>query len=142
MAVRNFLKVATILILLKVNLFAQGICVPETLKVSRVSGKVMAHLKDRNEPLSGINIKIVRKDKPKKIVIETKTAEDGTFEVKKLKSGSYTLVTNYSGLENFYLDLLILSPKNEETENDIIIWLGADYLKPCSGSYAELKNKS
>jgi hypothetical protein len=140
MVVRNFFLSTMVLSLLSIQLFAQGICVPETFRVNSVSGKVMAHLEGRDEAFEDVSVKIFKKGKSKKAIKETKTSIDGLFDFSSLKSGKYNLVVSYPKLSNFYLDLVVSSenpPKNEQ----ITIWLGADFLKPCSGSYAELKEK-
>jgi hypothetical protein len=133
----------TILLFFSINsisAIAQGICVAETFRVNSVSGKVMAHLDKGDTPLYDITIKITKKNKPNKIIREVKTDDNGLFNFGKLSRGSYSLVASYPSLNNFYLDLLI-SSKDASKNKQIIIWLGADFLKPCSGSYAELKEK-
>jgi hypothetical protein len=118
---------------------AQGICVPDTFKVSMVKGKVMAHLEKRDEPLHKISLRIYKQYKLKKAVYQVTSNQIGEFEFDKLKPGKYTLKASYKGLNDFYLDLIVASAKSPSTNQTLIVWMGADFLKPCSGSYAELK---
>jgi hypothetical protein len=126
--------------LLNIHVFAQGICVPDTFEVNSVNGKVMAHLDRGDEPFPDVVIRITKKDKPKNIVKETKINDSGVFDFGDLKQGRYDLIASYPHLKDFYLDLLVTA-KHASKNEQIIIWLAADFIKPCSGSYAELKEK-
>ncbi len=100
----------------------------------------MAHLTGRDEAFNDVSLKIIKKGKSKRVVSEVKTNEDGLFDFGNIKQGSYSLIVSYPKLNTFYLDLMV-SEKNINQNEQIIIWLGADFLKPCSGSYAKLKEK-
>ena len=120
MKVRNLLVSLIILSFSTVQYFAQGICVPDTLAVTYVKGKVLAHLNRGDEPLQNIIIRITKKDRMKKIIKETKTDKDGFFDVGKLKKGSYNLIASYQGLGSFYLNLS-LSPRTASVKKNWII---------------------
>jgi len=133
---KNLIRVSWLITLFSMGVSAQGICVPDTFEVKTPTGKVMAHLDKRDEPLSGISI-ILFKEGKKAAIKETLTDKNGMFQFGKLKRGSYSLIASYPNLANFYLNLLVSDSKSKKTDEEIIIWLDADFLKPCSGSYAE-----
>ena len=140
MRIRDGLRaLAMILFLFCIDGFAQGICVPDTFNVDAtngLSGKVMAHLDAGDAPLADISIRLVKRSDQQSIVHQTSSDKDGAFSFGAIQTGEYTLITHYKGLSDFYLDLSV-SPSSINSPGSLIIWLGADFNKPCSGSYAE-----
>lgn len=135
---RNIIRVFLLITLFSTAVFAQGIGVPETLKINTLKGKVMTHLNRGDEPLSDVSIKLFKKGE-EKVYKETKTNSSGEFQLGKLKRGNYALVASYPNLGDLSLYLLVSTSKTKTSDEEIVIWLGADFLKPCSGSYAKLK---
>jgi hypothetical protein len=113
----------------------QGICVADTAKVNAVRGVIKINVKGRDEALPGVRIVITRQHRRSKIVGNTVTDELGHFEVAGLASGTFTLVTSYPGLRDFSIDLILKREKGKVKSDRLEIWLGADFEKPCSGSF-------
>lgn len=118
---------------------AQGICVPDTLSVKVISGKVVAVLDKGETPLTEALITLQKGDNDGPIVAKQSINEDGSFGFGPVKPGKYQLKVTAPAFRDFYLDLQVRRSKITKNQKDIIIIMGTDFTKPCSGSAAELR---
>ncbi|HEX8491451.1 MAG TPA: carboxypeptidase-like regulatory domain-containing protein [Pyrinomonadaceae bacterium] len=122
---------------------AQGVCVREMLTVSSISGKVVSQFNSGEAPLYDIAVELLedRRDK-KRVIAKMTTGNDGVFNLRKIKPGSYILRVSYKGVLAPYDDRIrVVSSKGKESKSEIVVTLGADFNKPCGGTYAELRKK-
>ena len=122
---------------------AQGICVREMLTVSSISGKVVGQLKSGEAPLYDITVELLedRRDK-KRVIAKVTTGNDGVFNLRKIKPGSYILRVSYKDfLAPYDGRIRVVPSKGKESKSEIVVTLGADFIRPCGGTYVELRNK-
>jgi hypothetical protein len=120
---------------------AQGICVHETLTVSSISGKAVSQLVRGETPLHDITVKILEDPYKGRVIAQMVTGEEGVFSFrKKIKPGKYILEVSYEPYLATYSGRIVVVASNEnESRKEIVVILGADFIKPCGGSYAELR---
>lgn len=96
----------------------------------------MAHLDSGDSPMAGVHLTLSRLGK-KSQPIKTLSDANGNFSFPSVRTGRYRLTSHYESLRDFSIDLAI---QNERSlaKQDLLIWLGADFRKPCSDSYAEV----
>jgi hypothetical protein len=122
---------------------AQGICIRKGLTVSSISGRVVAQLKRGETSLYDITVKILEDRDKGRVIAQMVTGRDGVFSFqKKLKPGKYILEVSYEPyLATYSGRVLVMSSKAVEARKEIVVTLGADFTKPCGGSYAELRER-
>ena len=120
---------------------ASDICVPDTLSVSSVSGRVISKLNKGETPLNNAVVTLVRGGNDGPVIAQQTVKEDGSFSFK-VKPGKYQLRVSARGLSNFYLDLQVKRSKVDKDQKEIIVIMGLDFEKYCFGSYAELRVKN
>lgn len=120
---------------------AQGICVPDTLSVTAVSGRIVLKLNIGETPLDEAIVTLKKGNNAGPIVAKQSINKDGSFNFSKVKPGKYQLKVTAPGLRNFYLDLEVRRSKATEDQSEIIVIMGIEFLKPCSGSSAVLRVK-
>lgn len=120
---------------------AQGICVADTLSVTAVAGKVVAKLNKGETPLDEAVVILKKGDNAGPVIAKQSINQDGSFSFNKVRPGKYQLKVTATGLLDFYLDLQVRRSKAGTNQKEIIIIMGADFMKPCSGSSAELRVK-
>ena|SRR2546423_6087718 len=120
---------------------AQGICVPDTLSVTVVSGKVVSIFNDGEGPLTIASVTLIRGGNGGPVIAKQAVNKDGSFSFNKVQPGKYQLKVTAPALRDFYLDLKVNRSKATKDQEEIIIIMGMDFIKPCSGSSAELKVK-
>ena len=120
---------------------AQGICVHKGLTVTSISGKVVSQLERGETPLHDITVRILEDRYKGRVIAQMVTGADGLFSFrKKLKPGKYILEVSYKPyLATYSGRMLVEAPKANEARTEIVVTLGADFIKPCGGSYAELR---
>ena len=117
---------------------AQGICVQETLVVSRVAGRVVAQLDKGETPLHDITVKVLNRNR--RVIAKAVTGDDGLFDfTRTIKPGKYVLDVSYKRLLAPYTGALELVRAQNVPRKEIIVTLGADFVHPCGGTHAELK---
>jgi len=116
-------------------------CVPDTLRVEAISGRVIAQLDKGETPLSQSSVTLM-KGPENGPVIATRTVDaNGLFNFDHLKPGKYRLKVTTPHLIDFYVDLILKPDRRAKDEKEIVIKMGADFLKACNGSSAELRTK-
>ena len=120
---------------------AQGICVPDTLSVTAVSGRVVAELNKGETPLTEAVITLKKGNHDGPVIAKQSINEAGSFSFSKVKPGNYQLKVTAPSLRDFYLDLQVRRSKASKDQKEIIVIMGTDFTKPCSGSSAELRVK-
>jgi hypothetical protein len=118
---------------------AQGICVQEPLVVSRVAGRVVAQLDKGETPLLDITVKILNRNG--RVVAMAVTRDDGLFDLtRKIKRGKYVLDVSYKRLLATYTGALeVVRAEPNVPRKEIVVTLGADFVRPCGNTHAELK---
>jgi hypothetical protein len=120
---------------------ANAQCVPDTLSVTSVSGRVIAKFNDGEGPLTKAFVTLKRGDNFGPVIAKQVVKEDGSFEFSHIEPGKYQMMVSEPGLINFYLDLQVRRSKATKDQKEIIVIMGADFRKECSGSFAELRVK-
>lgn len=121
---------------------AQGICVSEALVVTGVSGKVVSQLEKGETPLPQASVELLEDRYQGRMVAETIADSDGCFKFKKkIKAGKYILKVSHPNLAAFYGRVRVTSFKSQDVQKEIVVIIGADFTKPCGGSFAELRIK-
>ncbi len=118
---------------------AQGICVPDTLSVTAVAGKVVSQTRGAEEPLRKAVVTLSRGWAEGPVVAKRAVDEDGGFGFGNLRPGKYQLKVSVEHLKDFYLDLQVRRPHASKVRNEVIVIMGADFGRPCGGSTAELR---
>jgi len=119
---------------------AQGICVPDTMNVVAVSGRVVAELEKGETPLQA-SVTLMKGPNSGPVIATRAVDADGRFNFDHLKPGKYRLKVSTPHLLDFYLDLILKPARAVKDEKEIVIKIGADLIKPCGGSSAELRVK-
>jgi hypothetical protein len=119
---------------------AKAQCVPDTLSVISISGKVVAELNRGETPLDNAVVTLRRGGYGGSVIAKQAVKADGSFSFK-VMPGKYQLKVSAPALRNFYLDLQVGRSKLAKDQQEIIVIMGADAAKECSGSYAELRVK-
>lgn len=127
---------------LKVAVSAQGLCIPEPLIVTVVSGKVVSQLEKGDAPLPQATVVLLEDRYEGHVIAETTSRPDGFFEFsKKVKPGKYVLKVTHPNLAAFYGRVRVTASKARTPQQEILVTIGADFTKPCGGSFAELREK-
>lgn len=128
---------------LSLGVRAQGICVPDQLTVDAVSGKVVAHLTQGESPISNATVSLLKDKYKGHVIAETTTDENGVYAFKDVESGRYVLKVTSPNLAAFYVRVRVARDKSKGTriKREIVILMGADFKKPCAGSFAELRER-
>jgi hypothetical protein len=117
---------------------ANAQCAPDTLAVTSVSGKVVAELNKGETPLDNAVVTLKRGGNFGPVVAQQEVNKDGGFGFR-VKPGKYQLKVSVPHLSDFYLDLRVRGPKADKVRKEIVVIMGADFTKECSGSSAELR---
>jgi len=120
---------------------AQGICVPDTMSVVAVSGRVVAELDKGETPLSQASVTLMKGPNNGPVIATHAIDAEGRFNFDHLKPGKYRLKVSTPHLLDFYLDLILKPSRTVKDEKEIVVKIGADLIKPCGGSSAELRVK-
>ncbi len=122
---------------------AQGICVPKGLEVSQVSGRVIMLMERGETPLPQAAVALLEPGGSERVITETTANKDGSFGLTDIKPGQYVLRVTDTGLAAYYGRVHLTRPAKtaESPQQEIVVTLGADFLKPCGGSSAELREK-
>ncbi len=119
---------------------AQGICVPDTMSVAAISGRVVAELEKGETPFSA-SVTLMKGPNNGPVIATHAVDAEGRFNFDHLKSGKYRIKVSTPHLLDFYLDLILKPSRAVNDEKEIVIKIGADLIKPCGGSSAELRVK-
>lgn len=139
---RVFVVLPLLFIGLVTQAVAQGVCVPPTLKVASVSGKVIRTYSKGEESLHGTTITVRKGDRQAFIVAKVTTDADGRFTLQKMRSGKYLLVVEFPLHETFaFLVHVSKSFKSATRTVEMVIHLGLDPNDACRGGYAELRKR-
>lgn len=137
------IKILTIFIglwfILPTETFAD-ICIPESLEVTSLRGRVIDVFSKGEEPLSKASVKLRSAIDPDRVIKTAKVDENGEFDFKGIKYGTYILSVTYPQLAR--LDVRIFFIKEKEKTNPgqaIIFSLGSNFNEPCGGSKAFLR---
>lgn len=120
---------------------AQGICVPDTMSVIAVSGKVVADLDKGETALTQASVTLMKGPENGPVIATHAVDAKGRFNFDHLKPGKYRLKVSTPHLLDFYLDLILKPSRAVKNEKEVVIKIGADLIKPCGGSSAELRVK-
>jgi len=119
---------------------AQGICIPEPLKVTAVCGQVVLPSKKGEEPLQGAKIELREKDYEGRTIATVTADESGCFNFSGIQPGKYVLRASYPDLMQFMIRVQVVkAPKAKESQCHILIALGANALEPCGGGFAKVR---
>lgn len=124
---------------------AQGICVPERLTVKKLHGRVVSQLERGESPLPGASVTLLRNGYRGRRVAGTRTDENGNFDLGRVRRGKYVLKISYSELVPFYVGVDVVNagtPRQKDSRREIVVTMGADFVSPCGGSRAEVKDRS
>ena len=121
---------------------AQGVCIPEALVVANVYGKVVSQLEKGETPLGQASVELLEDRYRGRVVAKTTADENGCFKLsKRVKPGKYVLKVSYPNLAVFYGRVRLIASKAQSARQELFITMGADFTKPCGGSFAELRIK-
>jgi hypothetical protein len=120
---------------------AQGICIPDPVTVTAVSGKVVAQLEKGETPLSLVSITLFKDQYEEHMVAETTVDANGSFSFSHIKSGKYILTISVPNLQPFSVRVRVKPSKAKAAQKEIVVTIGADFTKPCAGSSTELRLK-
>ena len=120
----------------------QGMCVAEALVVTNMSGKVVSLLEKGESPLTQATVTLLEDRYQGRVVTETTVGEGGYFQFsKKVKPGKYVLKVSHPNLATFYGRVRLTSARGQSSQQELVVTLGADFTKPCGGSFAALRIK-
>ena len=137
---RRFVAVSLLFIGLMTQAIAQGVCVPPTLRIEAVRGKVIRTYSKGKESLDGATITVRKGNSQGSIVAKVITDANGRFTFQKIRHGKYVLVVEKPLYITFLFPVQVnKSSKSAAQPDEIVINLGADYSASCGGSYAELR---
>jgi hypothetical protein len=133
-----------VLVGLAVPAAAQGICVPETLDVTNVTGKVVSQLKQGEVPLSNASVMLLEDHYQGRMLTETITRENGLFSFSHIKPGKYVLKVSFPNLPTFYGVVRVKKVKASKVtieQKELVVTIGTEVTKPCGGSKMEARAK-
>jgi hypothetical protein len=119
---------------------ANAQCVPDTLNVTSVAGKVIAKFNDGEAPLNNVVVMLIRGGNDGPTIAKQAVSGNESFSFK-VKPGKYQLKVSVPHLSDFYLNLRVKRSKTLKDQKEIIVIMSADFRKECSGSFAELRVK-
>jgi len=126
------------------QVFSQGICIPDPLTISVVSGRVVAHLEQGETPIPNASVVLLEDLYKGRSIAETTADTNGSFNFHDIKPGKYVLKISCENLSPFLVRVRLMQPKSPKaatSQQEIIITMGADATKPCNGSRAETRAK-
>ncbi|HUK89614.1 MAG TPA: hypothetical protein VLZ81_04375 [Blastocatellia bacterium] len=110
-----------------------------------VSGRVISQL-DRGEiPLAGASVYLLEDLYNGRVIAETSSGADGSYSFNAVRSGRRLLKFAFHDLAPFYVRLRVLRKKSKSRQSgrgstrEVVIVMGADFRKPCGGSFAQLR---
>lgn len=121
---------------------AADTCVPDTLRVEAISGRVISQLETGVSPLSQASVTLMKGLDNGPIIATRAVDAHGLFNFDRLKPGKYRLKMTTPHLLDFYLDLILKPDRRAKNKKEIVIKIGADLIKPCNGSSAEVRIKT
>ena len=128
---------------LTIHVAAQGVCVPETLSISVVTGRVVSQIRSGEIMLPQASVTLLEDRAQGRVIAETTADENGHFRFEHIKKGNYVLKVSHPNLATHYGSIRVVRTKTIKTapQPEIIVTLGADFGKPCGGSHAEIRSK-
>ena len=120
---------------------ANAQCVPDTLTVTSISGRVIAKLDRGETPLDNAVVTLKKVDNLGPVISKQTVNKDGSFSFRKIKSGKYYLIVSVPHLIDFDLKLDVRRLNASKDRKEIVVIMGADFIKECNGSSAELRTK-
>ncbi len=127
---------------LMIQTAGQGVCVPPTLKIGAISGRVIRTYSKGEESLDGVTISVRKWNSQGSTVAKVITDADGRFTIRTLKPGKYAVVVEKSLYITFVFPVQVTkSSKRAAQRAEVVINLGADYTASCGGSYAERRER-
>lgn len=123
------------------SVIAQGICVADTLNVSRVSGKVVLKFNNGEQALPQASLTLRRTNIYGRVIARQSVSKDGSFNFKGLRPGKYLLIASEPRFTDFYIGLNVERSDATRRQQDIVIVMDVNSGKECSGSHAELRVK-
>lgn len=120
---------------------APDTCIPDTLRVEAISGRVISELERGESALSQASVTLMKGPDNGPVVATRAVDANGQFNFGHLKPGKYRLKVSTPHLLDFYVDLILKPDRRAKDEKEIVIKIGADLIKPCNGSSAEVRIK-
>ena len=120
---------------------AQGICIPDQLKVNAVCGQIVFKGEKSEDSVSEGTVELREGKDNGRTVAKTAVDSSGCFSINNLKPGRYILIAKSRGLHQLVVPVhLVKASSMRETPCHIVIALGADAIEPCGGGYAKIRN--
>jgi len=116
-------------------------CVPDTLRVAEISGRVISHVQNGESPVREASVTLMKGPENGPVIATRSVDANGRFNFDHLKAGKYRLKVTTPHLINFYVDLILKPDRRAKDEKEIVITIGADFIKTCNGSSAEVRIK-
>ena len=127
---------------LQTQAFSQGICIPNPLTTTRISGRVVAELNRGETPIINSSVEVLEDRNRGRLISKVTANEKGEFNFDQLKPGKYILKISSPNLASFFIRVRLIQVKTIKARllpNEIIIYMGADGNHPCNGSRAEIR---
>jgi hypothetical protein len=116
-------------------------CVADELSVSSVAGKVVTRFNGGEQPVAPASVKLKRGNNTGPVIAKQSVGTDGRFNFDHIKPGKYVMIVSAPHYIDFYLELQFARPTTGKDDKEVVVIMGADFTKECSGSKAELRIK-
>lgn len=128
------ISAVSILLLTSSLTHAQGICIPEPIKVSQVRGHVLSGPEEDRSPLEAATVKVLELG-TNHVLLSTTTDKSGQFHIQGLKAGKYALQAEHPAASSIAVEMTVTTPRQSSKRNNRLIEfvLGADPTKDCWG---------
>jgi hypothetical protein len=122
---------------------AAGICIQPPLRVRHLQGAAVSRYQSGEDVLSGIQIRIERRDGTTAPLPLT-TDADGRFAVASLAPGHYTLTAEAKPLDDIRLHLVVKRSRfwQGRDKREVVLVFGFDPHAPCRGSTVEVRKRA
>lgn len=131
------------MVLCHLSLKAQGICNPDPLTISTVSGQVVESISKGEIPLPEATIQLRKPEYDGQELGRVMSDAEGRFCFTKVKPGQYVLTASYPGLKTFAFRITVVKlPKTQTSKIGLVIGLGSNFNQPCGGGFARLSKTS
>lgn len=114
---------------------AQDVCVPESLSVHGLRGRVYFELNGKREPLPDVQVEVTPYGYKKPPVATSVTNEVGEFLLRQVRPGRYYLTVRHAVVIGLSVEVRVKKAKRAEEDSTLIeIVLRNDPTKYCAGA--------
>jgi hypothetical protein len=138
----RILLAACVVVALGIQSYARDVCVPPTLTISSISGRVIAMSSIGEEPFAGAKVTLRGRESDGPIIAKRTTNRAGRFSFDRVSPGKYVIIVEARLFISFMFPVqLRKQPQEPSSHNEIVVNLGVNHNASCGGGFVELRER-